>query len=197
MSLATPVKTEIERKFLVAHDGWKAGVVSNCRIRDGLVAVFGGGGKVRVRIAGEEATIALKGPRDGLARAEFEFPVPVAEAEAMLAAFCHGPIVEKTRHLVPHDGLTWEVDVYHGLLAGTVYAEVELAAETQHVTLPGWVGQEVTGDPRHSKRAIVAAWLAADGVARTQQPADQAEAAPGGRGPYDTHAGGQRHQPPA
>ena len=124
------MKTEIERKFLVAHDGWKAGVVSSCHIRDGLAADFGSGGKVRVRIAGERATITLKGAREGLARAEFEYSVPVSDAEAMLATFCQGPIVEKTRHLVPHGGLTWEVDVHHGLLAGLVYAEVELALGT-------------------------------------------------------------------
>ncbi|MEO3471261.1 CYTH domain-containing protein [Roseomonas sp. CAU 1739] len=155
------MKHEIERKFLVMNDDWRAGVTRMVRLRDGLVATFGAG-KVRVRVAlgaagPARAWVGLKGPRQGITRTEYEYEVPVAEAESMLAEFCPGRIVEKTRHLVPHAGLVWEVDVYDGFLAGVTYAEVELDHPGQTVVLPPWIGREVTGQPQHSKRALVAA----------------------------------------
>jgi CYTH domain-containing protein len=159
------VKHEIERKYLVIEDGWKVAVTRTVHLRDGLVASFGAG-KVRVRIAtvpGAEprAWITLKGPRSGISRRELEYEVPVAEAETMLAEFCDGHIVEKLRHLVPFGGHMWEVDVYAGFLTGVVHAEVELGDAAQVVTLPPWVGPEVTGQPQHSKRALIAASVAA------------------------------------
>ena len=159
------MKSEIERKFLVMNDGWKAGVTDVLRLRDGLIATFGAG-KVRVRIAASakapaRAWVGLKGPRNGITRAEYEYEIPVAEAESMLAAFCPGQVIEKTRYLVPHAGRIWEVDVYGGFLAGVTYAEVELDHAAQNVVLPSWVGPEVTGQPQHGKRALIAAALAA------------------------------------
>jgi adenylate cyclase len=155
------MKFEIERKYLVIDDGWKAAVTRTMHLRDGLVATFGHG-KVRVRIAtvaGQppRAWVTLKGPRGGISRREFEYEIPVAEAETMLTEFCDGHIVEKMRHLVPHDGRVWEVDVYAGFLSGFVHAEVELDDPAQAVRTPPWVGPEVTGEPRHSKRALIAA----------------------------------------
>jgi CYTH domain-containing protein len=159
------MKHEIERKFLVIDDGWKAAVTGTVHLRDGLVATFGAG-KVRVRIATAEggpprAWVTLKGPRRGITRREFEYDIPVAEAEAMLAEFCNGLAVEKRRHLVPHAGRVWEVDVYSGLLAGVVHAEIELADATETFALPPWLGPEVTGQPQHSKRAMITASVAA------------------------------------
>lgn len=166
---------EIERKFLVADDGWKPHVIETLFLRDGLVATFGAG-KVRVRVASRPvgppiAWVALKGARHGITRSEYEYEVPVAEAEAMLAEFCGDGILEKTRHLVPHDGCLWAVDVYGGLLAGVVHAEVELDEVTQQVSLPPWVGPEVTGQPQHSKRTLVAASMAARQEARRRTAA--------------------------
>jgi CYTH domain-containing protein len=159
------LKYEIERKFLVIDDAWKAGVVETLHLRDGLVASFGAG-KVRVRIAtasGAEprAWVTLKGPRSGIARREFEYEVPIAEAETMLAEFCDGHVVEKHRHLVPDAGHVWQVDVYLGFLTGVVHAEVELGDAAQPVTPPAWIGPEVTGQPQHSKRAMIAASVSA------------------------------------
>jgi CYTH domain-containing protein len=159
------MKHEIERKFLVIGDGWKSAVTGTLHLRDGLVAVFGGG-KVRVRIVtapGEQprAFVTLKGPRSGISRREFEYPIPLAEAEVMLTEFCEGLVIEKHRHLVPHDGLVWEVDVYDGCLAGIVHAEIELTDAAQPVAPPPWLGPEVTGKPEHAKRALFAAGLAA------------------------------------
>jgi CYTH domain-containing protein len=141
---------EIERKFLVAGDGWKQSVVKAARIRDGLVA-FEDGRKVRVRILDDVATIAIKGQRSGLARREYEYQIPISEAEEILRTVCAVRLLEKVRHYVPFDGVIWEVDVYEGDLEGVVFAEVELDREDRQLELPNWVGEEVTGDERYSK----------------------------------------------
>lgn len=162
---ARGMKHEIERKFLVIGDGWKAAVTGTVHLRDGLVASFGAS-KVRVRIAirpgaAPRAWVTLKGPRRGITRREFEYEIPVAEAEAMLAEFCDGHVIEKRRHLVPHAGRVWEVDVYGGLLTGVVHAEIELEDAAEGVVPPPWLGPEVTGQPQHSKRALITASVAA------------------------------------
>jgi CYTH domain-containing protein len=132
-----------------------------------LIARFGEG-KVRVRIANDKALITIKGPRTGLRRAEFEYEVPHADAEEMLNTLCAGPLVEKTRYFVQHDGLTWHVDVYHGVLEGLVLAEVELAREDQLFARPDWAGREVTGDPRY-KSANIFKYHAKSACCRPQQ----------------------------
>jgi adenylate cyclase len=142
--------TEIERKFLVANDGWKQSVIRSTRIRDGLVAVYFGR-KARVRILGNRATIALKGQRNGLGRSEFEYAIPISDAEEMLRTMCDDRVLEKMRYYIPHAGLTWEIDVYDGILKGVVIAEVELDREDRLLELPDWVGKEITGDLRYSK----------------------------------------------
>jgi adenylate cyclase len=141
---------EIERKFLLAHDGWRSSVVKSARIRDGLIA-FLNGRKARVRIIDDHATIALKGEQKGFARSEFEYSIPVSDAEEILRTMCDDRILEKVRNYVPHAGLPWEIDVYDGILNGVVIAEVELDREDRVLELPGWIGKEVTGDPRYSK----------------------------------------------
>jgi adenylate cyclase len=141
---------EIERKFLVANGGWKSSVVKSARIRDGLVAIFNGR-KARVRIMEDHATIALKGVHRGAGRAEFEYTIPVSDAEEILRTMCDDRVLEKVRSYVPYAGLTWEVDVYGGILDGVVIAEVELDREDRTVELPDWVGREITGDLRYSK----------------------------------------------
>lgn len=137
---------EIERKFLVAADGpWRAG--EGRRLKQAYI-VAGPEAVVRVRLAGVEAMLAIKGPVSGFTRDEFEIPVPLAVAEEMIAALAHGRIVDKTRYRVPHGNHLWEVDVFHGIHEGLVVAEVELASEDEAVELPDWVGEEVSGDPR-------------------------------------------------
>lgn len=141
---------EIERKFLVANDGWKSSSAGCARIRDGLIANFNGR-KARVRISGNRATITLKGQREGLCRAEFEYPIPISDAEEILLTMCDDHLLEKVRYYVPHAGLTWEVDLYEGVLKGVMIAEIELDREDQVVELPGWIGKEVTGDSTYGK----------------------------------------------
>jgi len=144
---------EIERKFLLSSREWEAGVIRVDVFRDGLLARFAGG-KVRIRQSADRAWITVKGLRVGLRRAEYEYEVPPEEAEEMLA-LCDGPLIEKHRHLVAHAGVTWAVDVHFGLLAGIEFAEVELEHPQQELSLPSWVGREVTNDPRYSKRNLI------------------------------------------
>jgi adenylate cyclase len=136
---------EIERKFLVANDEWRLSAVGSVSIRDGLIAAYEGR-KVRVRISGDTATVAVKGPRTGISRPEFEYEIPIADAERMFLTVCGEQILEKQRFFVHDAGATWHVDVYGGLLQGFVIAEIELNQESQELILPLWIGKEVTGD---------------------------------------------------
>ena len=141
---------EIERKFLVANDEWRQSAVRSVNIRDGLIAVSNGR-KVRVRIAGDIATIVIKGPRIGIVRPEFEYEISIADAERMLTTLCHDDHLEKQRFFVEDAGATWQVDVYGGLLQGVTIAEIELKQESEELILPRWIGKEVTGDPFYKK----------------------------------------------
>lgn len=142
------MRFEIERKFLVANDGWRSGAIHARRLKDGLIGQ-GERGKARVRLEQDRAWLTVKGVRGGgISRPEFEYEIPMADAEAMLENVCAGCLIEKVRHAVPHDGLTWEIDVFGGALAGIVLAEIELEHEAQAFAKPDWLGEEVTGDPR-------------------------------------------------
>ena len=145
---------EIERKFLVRDDSWRGQATRQQNIRDGLIARVDGR-KVRVRICDQRATLAVKSRTDGLANTEFEYSIPLADAEEMIAHHCLGAGLPKTRYFVPHGGHTWQVDVYSGILSGVVLAEVELPSETTEVALPPWVGGEVTGNPAYKKFNMV------------------------------------------
>ncbi|NNC87407.1 MAG: CYTH domain-containing protein [Akkermansiaceae bacterium] len=142
---------EIERKFLVCGDGWRPGP-AGVAFRQGYLA-SGAGPTVRVRVAPGRAWICVKGPAEGIMRPEFEYEVPCAEAEAMLA-LCPQPPVEKTRYRRKHAGRTWEVDEFHGANAGLLVAEIELQDIAEQPDLPGWVGADVSADRRYSNAAL-------------------------------------------
>ena len=140
---------EIERKFLIREgyeNKWLGDVTGTPYVQGYLSRERGR--TVRVRIAGQKAFITIKGEVCGISRAEFEYAIPVEDARAMLP-LCDGPLIEKTRHLIPHEGKVWEVDVFHGENQGLTVAEIELADEGQDVSLPEWAGREVTGDIRY------------------------------------------------
>ncbi|WP_167620193.1 CYTH domain-containing protein [Paracoccus ravus] len=147
---------EIERKFLVATDGWKHRVSRRQELRDGLISITDGR-KVRVRIQDSTAVLTVKGPRKGIVRDEFEYPIPLADALEMIERLCGSDVVEKTRYYIPEGDLTWTVDVYRGLLAGISIAEVELPRADHDLVLPVWVGREVTGLQEYRKINMVAA----------------------------------------
>ena len=137
--------TDIERKFLVEGDGWRTD--EGVRICQGYLN-RDKERTVRVRIAGEKAFVTIKGISSGATRAEFEYAIPVADAEALLQ-MCDGPLIEKTRHIVICAGTKWEVDEFYGANAGLVVAEVELETEEQTFERPEWLSAEVTEDVRY------------------------------------------------
>lgn len=143
---------EIERKFLVASDAWRPGFDPK-PMRQGYLT-FGPPVSVRVRVSGQKAYLNIKQSTLSIARDEFEYEIPVTDAEHLLAHGCAGQAVVKTRHHVKHGGLLWEVDVFEGANAGLVVAEVELDSEHQRVDLPLWVGREVSGDPRYLNSSL-------------------------------------------
>lgn len=150
---------EIERKFLVADDRWRLGADLGRRFCQGYLA-HTDRGQVRVRQAGGRAYITVKGARRGITRQEFEYAIPVEEAEEMLQSLCLKPLLEKTRYEVDVAGVTWEVDVIHGVtgedgLSELVLAEVELDHPHQPFVRPPWIGREVTHDLRYSNAELV------------------------------------------
>jgi adenylate cyclase len=108
---------------------------------------------VRVRLAGEEAWITIKGRAVLTARAEFEYSIPVEDARELLE-LCLPSLIEKTRHRIQFGAFVWEVDVFHGANEGLVMAEVELADEADEPEIPPWVGVEVTGDKRYCNSSL-------------------------------------------
>lgn len=145
--------TEIERKFLVNDEQWKAAVMSRSSLTQAYL-MTGDDRSLRVRIENDNrATLCIKIGVSSLQREEFEYPVPVADARAMVRQAI-GNVIEKTRHLIHHHGYLWEVDVYHGAYAGLVVAEVELEQADETPPLPDWVGLEVTADKRYSNASL-------------------------------------------
>jgi CYTH domain-containing protein len=146
------MRVEIERRFLVRDGSWKCGAPGEA-IRQGYLGA-NGGNTVRVRRIGTRAYLTIKGMRIGNARPEFEYEIPVDEADAMLATLCPHPLIEKTRYAVVHGGLRWHVDVFAGAHKGLVIAECELTSQDQRVALPAWIGAEITGDPMYGNSAL-------------------------------------------
>ncbi len=145
--------TEIERKFLVTGDGWKADVVDTTRMRQGYFET-GPMSTVRVRIEGERAVLTIKGPTVGISRAEYEYEIPMEDACQMLDIFCTDRQVEKVRYDVDFGAMVWEVDVFEGANQGLVLAEVELERPDQSVELPAWVGEDVSQDSRYRNACL-------------------------------------------
>ena len=146
---------EIERKFLVASDDWRKEVNSGRRFQQAVV--FSQGDRtLRVRtVDGKQARLTLKIGVEGskMSRHEFEYDVPIADAEELLK-LASGNTISKTRYDIPYGNHIWEIDVYDGNLEGLVVAEVEMKSEDENPELPSWLGRELTGDRRFSNQAL-------------------------------------------
>ena len=140
---------EIERKFLLAGDGWRSGIerseiiaqgylVSAQALRDGTARA-----SVRARLAGDQAWLNIKAATAGIARTEFDYPIPLADAMTMLASLCDG-VLEKVRHHVRIDGMLFEIDEFEGDNRGLIVAEVELPSVDASFPRPPWLGREVS-----------------------------------------------------
>jgi adenylate cyclase len=146
--------TEIERKFLINTDAWRQDAASpGVPMRQGYLNDTGPG-SVRVRIAGDRAQINVKSATLGVSRLEFDYPIPVADAELILERLCVGARIAKTRYHVRHGAHLWEIDVFEGDNAGLVVAEIELRHPDEPFELPDWAGAEVSYDPRYYNVAL-------------------------------------------
>lgn len=144
---------EIERKFLVVSDGWRMAATGSALLRQGYLS---SNSKATVRVRTKDdarAVLTLKGATEGISRAEYEYEIPIGDARELLD-MARPNLVEKQRYLVPHGGLTWEVDVFGGRHLGLVIAEVELTDERQLVALPDWAGAEVSHDDRYNNASL-------------------------------------------
>lgn len=142
---------EIERKFLVIGTDWKQGngvyfsqgYLNSTKERT-----------VRVRLAGGKAFLTIKGLAEGISRSEFEYEIPVSDAEELLK-LCEEPLIQKIRYCVSFKGFKWEVDEFKGENEGLVIAEIELESESQIFDIPRWIGEEVSNDPRYYNSSLV------------------------------------------
>jgi CYTH domain-containing protein len=141
---------EIERKFLVTGDAWRQ--AEGTRLSQGYLN-RDKERTVRIRVAGSQAFLTIKGLTSGASRAEFEYEIPLMDAEQLLL-MCDGPLVEKIRYVIAYDGHSWEVDEFLGDNAGLVVAEIELQSEDESFSRPEWVGVEVTDDPRYFNSSL-------------------------------------------
>lgn len=139
---------EIERKFLLAHEGWREQVVRSSRVRQGYMGEADRA-SVRIRIEGDSANINIKSATLSMRRQEYEYLIPLNEAEEMLDTLCNTPQIDKTRFIVEHDGHDWEIDEFYADNQGLLVAEVELDSEDEEFSRPDWLGEEVTEDPRY------------------------------------------------
>lgn len=154
--------TEIERKFLIDSNLLeRSGQLQMAKrlefrqayLQRGSDQSDGNGNTVRIRIAGQQAFLTIKGPTTGISRAEFEYNIPLADA-LQLMSMCNGPAIEKTRYFLQYQNHTWEVDQFHGANTGLWLAEIELDNEAELFASPPWLGKEVTDDVRYHNSAL-------------------------------------------
>jgi adenylate cyclase len=142
--------TEIERKFLVNGTQWRN--ATGTRIQQGYLN-RDKARTVRVRVRADQAFLTVKGLNQGASRAEFEYEIPLADAKELLK-LSDGPIIEKTRYVVVHEGSQWEVDEFEGDNSGLVVAEIELQSQDEPFNRPPWLGREVTDDNRYYNSSL-------------------------------------------
>jgi adenylate cyclase len=146
--------TEIERKFLVAGDDWRALVRESRHMIQGYLANTERG-SIRVRVSGARASLNIKSMTLGVTRTEFDYAIPPADARTIQDTLCMRPLIEKTRHYVTDAGHDWEIDEFEGENAGLVVAELELNKDDENFARPAWLGREVSDDPRYYNVCLV------------------------------------------
>lgn len=138
---------EIERKFLVKNNIWRS-LATGCLYRQGYLPSQNLT-TIRVRTVGDQGYLTIKGKNTGMSRLEFEYEIPLTDANELLENLCQTPLIEKYRYCIAWGNHTWEVDEFLGQNQGLIVAEVELKHETEAIAIPDWIGQEVTGDRRY------------------------------------------------
>jgi len=143
---------EIERKFTVKGDAWRS-LAKGTHYRQGYLSSVKER-TVRVRTIEDRGFLTIKGLTSGVTRLEFEYDIPVKDAEGLLG-LCERPLIEKSRYKINFQGLTWEVDEFYGENQGLILAEVELESEDQPFEKPEWIDQEVSSDPRYFNSNLI------------------------------------------
>jgi len=147
---------EIEHKFLLKNEDWKK-IAGEKKLYQQAYISTHSGTTIRVRIVGEIAYLTLKGQLSGergISRSEFEYQIPLADAQVMLAEYVDSPIVEKYRYLIPYAGKVWELDEFIGDNAGLVIAEIELKSEDEEFETPAWIGDCVSSDRKYTNASL-------------------------------------------
>lgn len=144
---------EIERKFLLSSSEWRKEVTSQTRMKQGYLS-RGSQSSVRVRIAGESAKISVKSTKDGISRLEYEYDIPMQDAEELLEKVAHRPLIEKIRYIIPKGKHRWEVDEFFGENQGLLMAEIELDDAGEDFEHPPWLGAEVSDDVRYYNSSL-------------------------------------------
>lgn len=144
---------EIERKFLLKNDKWRKKVKQEIQIKQGYLN-SNKKRTVRIRIADNTGFITVKGKTKQATRKEFEYEIPIEDAKELLK-LCKKPIVEKTRYLIEYKKKTWEIDEFYGVNQGLVVAEIELEDENEEISIPKWIGKEVTLDARYYNSSLI------------------------------------------
>ncbi|MBT2970668.1 MAG: adenylate cyclase [gamma proteobacterium symbiont of Ctena orbiculata] len=145
---------EIERKYLVINDKWRDNVIKESAMRQGYLASQPNA-TVRVRVSGSEARLTIKGRSKGISRSEYEYSIPLQEAQELLDNHIAGALIEKVRYQVRCGNHIWDLDVFDGANRGLVIAEVELSSEDEGFLMPEWAGEEVSSDSRYYNASLV------------------------------------------
>ena len=139
---------EIEHKFLLANNDWRKQVSYSVKYKQGYLSAVATS-SIRVRISNDQAWLNIKSATIGTHRHEYEYEIPLSDAQEIITNLCRKPIIEKTRHIVIDDNNTWEIDEFEGDNSGLIVAEIELLEVGADFSIPAWLGEEVTSDHRY------------------------------------------------
>ena len=145
---------EIERKFLLHHQHWDAVIKPSPKKIVQAYLVNTAEKTIRVRIKGDKGFITIKGTTKGISRSEFDYEIPLTDAESLIAQFA-GKVIIKDRYEIMFDGKLWEVDVFHGKLEGLILAEIELESEDEDFSIPEWIAEEVSHNAEYFNARLV------------------------------------------
>lgn len=139
---------EIEHKFLLANNDWRKQVSYSVKYKQGYLSAVATS-SIRVRVSNDKAWLNIKSATIGTHRHEYEYEIPLSDAQEIITNLCRKPIIEKTRHIVINDNNTWEIDEFEGDNSGLIVAEIELLEVGADFSIPAWLGEEVTSDHRY------------------------------------------------
>jgi adenylate cyclase len=139
---------EIEHKFLLRNNDWRQNITRSVQYQQGYLSSKASS-SIRIRISDEKAWLNIKSATIGTHRHEYEYEIPLQDANEIINTLCSKPIIKKTRYIVINDTNTWEIDEFHEENKGLIIAEIELKEIGESFLKPHWLGEEVTRDTRY------------------------------------------------